>query len=709
AHSENAVSSRKGSAQSEYVESRKGSAHSEYVESRKGSAHSEYVESRKASAHSENAVSSRKGSAYLEIAESRKVSAQTENAKSKKGSAYSGKSESRKCSAHSEITQSKDGSALSENTESREAFVKRRIGSPHSESIAHSKDVESRNDSVHSEISVSETGFAQLENAGIKNGSTYSENVETRKSSAHSENAINRKCSALPENGESRKGSASLENAESRISSAHLEKIASRKGSTHSENAGSTFRKDSVNSENTEIRKSSVQTEIAESRKGTAHLENAISRKDCNSGNAESRKGSALPDNAESRKGSAHSENAEIRKGSAHLENVESRKGSTQSENAESRKGSTLSGINESRKGSMDSQDAGSRKNVGRSDNASENDATTAITDRQQPEVVPTEGTIRADPNFNAERCCEEVKEAIGKWNTDEESLIKILSGMNNGQRQQIQQIFKQTHEKELVDEIKEQLGGAFDEIVLGLLMSPREFDAHCLHQSMVKLGTDEAVINGIVATRSTEELQEIMKKYKEKYSRHLMHDIQGDTSADYLELLRIIVQAERDPGSRVDWAEAAEDAKCMFLCSMTDSDGGLTPSDERFRHVLSKKNRQQIRATIEEYERLINNDIETCIRSAMLTGDGEDALVALVQAIEDPVAFFSDRLQNAMSGFGTDDNTLIRIIVSRSEIDLTQIKSKYEKDFKRTLEEDIQSETRGDFKKMLLAIVKGN
>ena len=46
----------------------------------------------------------------------------------------------------------------------------------------------------------------------------------------------------------------------------------------------------------------------------------------------------------------------------------------------------------------------------------------------------------------------------------------------------------------------------------------------------------------------------------------------------------------------------------------------------------------------------------------------------------------FAKRLHDAMSGLGTDDDSLIRVCVSRSEIDMVQIKLQFQKMYGQSL-----------------------
>lgn len=60
------------------------------------------------------------------------------------------------------------------------------------------------------------------------------------------------------------------------------------------------------------------------------------------------------------------------------------------------------------------------------------------------------------------------------------------------------------------------------------------------------------------------------------------------------------------------------------------------------------------------------------------------------------------------MKGFGTDEKTLIRVLSSKDPIQIEAIKAAYFRNFSRTLEKDIISETRGWFETGLVAVVRG-
>lgn len=61
------------------------------------------------------------------------------------------------------------------------------------------------------------------------------------------------------------------------------------------------------------------------------------------------------------------------------------------------------------------------------------------------------------------------------------------------------------------------------------------------------------------------------------------------------------------------------------------------------------------------------------------------------------------------MQGLGTRDNDLIRVIISRSEIDLALIRAEFEVMYKKPLVDFIKSDCSGAYRDALISIVKGN
>lgn len=61
------------------------------------------------------------------------------------------------------------------------------------------------------------------------------------------------------------------------------------------------------------------------------------------------------------------------------------------------------------------------------------------------------------------------------------------------------------------------------------------------------------------------------------------------------------------------------------------------------------------------------------------------------VDYIQSPLGYYAKQLYRAMRGPGTDDATLMRILISRSEIDLEDIKREFERRYELTLKSAIE------------------
>ncbi|XP_066479577.1 annexin A13 [Tiliqua scincoides] len=309
--------------------------------------------------------------------------------------------------------------------------------------------------------------------------------------------------------------------------------------------------------------------------------------------------------------------------------------------------------------------------------------------------------TVRPHHDFDAKRDAKKLHKACKGMGTDEKVIIEILSNHSSGQRQQIKQKYKDMYGKDLPEVLKGELSGNFEKTALALLDQPWEYDARELRKAMKGAGTDESVLIEILCTRVNQQITAIKDAYKRMFDRDLESDVKSDTSGSLRKILVSVLKASRDEGMEINENLAETDAK-----NLCEAGEGRWGTDElAFNDVLAKRNYMQLRATFEAYKRLTGKDIEEAIKSET-SGDLEKAYLTLVRCARDCQAYFATCLYNSMKGVGTDEETLIRILVTRAEIDLQTIKEKFHQMYNKSLAEAIRSDTSGDFKKLLVALL---
>ncbi|XP_003969639.1 annexin A2-B-like [Takifugu rubripes] len=118
---------------------------------------------------------------------------------------------------------------------------------------------------------------------------------------------------------------------------------------------------------------------------------------------------------------------------------------------------------------------------------------------------------------------------------------------------------------------------------------------------------------------------------------------------------------------------------------------------------ILTRRSYEQRRDVAFEYERFAKKDLVTALKGA-LSGSLETLMLGLMKST---VQYDASELKASMKGLGTDEETLIEIICSRNNEELTEIKKFYREMFKKELDKDIAGDTSGNFAKLLLALVQ--
>ncbi|XP_068828851.1 annexin A5-like isoform X2 [Capricornis sumatraensis] len=292
-------------------------------------------------------------------------------------------------------------------------------------------------------------------------------------------------------------------------------------------------------------------------------------------------------------------------------------------------------------------------------------------------------GTVTNFPGFDERADAETLRKAMKGLGTDEESILTLLTSRSNAQRQEIAVAFKTLFGRDLLDDLKSELTGKFEKLI--------------------GAGTDEKVLTEIIASRTPEELRAIKQVYEEEYGSSLEDDVVGDISGYYQRMLVVLLQANRDPDARIDEAQVEQDAQALFQA------GELKwgTDEEKFITIFGTRSISHLRRVFDKYMTISGFQIEETI-DRETSGNLEQLLLAVVKSVRSIPAYLAETLYYAMKGAGTDDHTLIRVVVSRSEIDLYNIRKEFRKNFGTSLYSMIKGDTSGDYKKTLLLLCGG-
>ena len=273
-----------------------------------------------------------------------------------------------------------------------------------------------------------------------------------------------------------------------------------------------------------------------------------------------------------------------------------------------------------------------------------------------------------------AQKDAEDLRKAMKGFGTDEAALIKICANRTNSQRQQIKAAYVSLYGRDLIADLKSELHGKFEDAMVALFSDPIEYDADELRAAIKGAGTNEDTLIEIFASRPPHILAAVRARYQEKYKRDLEADIKSETHGTLEHLLVSLLQCKMGTD---------ESVFNKYFCS-------LSPAE--------------LACVAQEYHKLTGHTILQAIDKEF-SGDSKKAFRTIVYATLSPSEYFATRVNDAIKGWGTKDHLLIRILITRDEIDMPQIKQYYKQLYGKDMVQAVKSDISGDYQKLMVEL----
>lgn len=318
-------------------------------------------------------------------------------------------------------------------------------------------------------------------------------------------------------------------------------------------------------------------------------------------------------------------------------------------------------------------------------------------------EAIQGTPTIMPTVEFNPLEDAAKLRKAMRDILTDEDALVDVLCHRTYAQRQDIKKAFKAAYKRDLEKLIKSETSKNFERVLLALLMTRTTLYCTSLKEAMAGLGADEDTIIEIFVTLPSTLIKEINKAYPKMYRKSLDSALKSETSGTFRALLLGLLSGQRDGSGDIDVRKAQADAYDLYKAG----NGRIGTDKDTFNHIFCQRNYQQLQLTFQEYTRKMGRSMDKVIESEF-SGDSKQLLLAIYKCVTSKADYFAECIYNCRSTFlnRTNNKTLIRIIVTRCDIDLGDIKKSFERLYKKTLKNFVKDETAGDYRKALLALM---
>lgn len=168
-------------------------------------------------------------------------------------------------------------------------------------------------------------------------------------------------------------------------------------------------------------------------------------------------------------------------------------------------------------------------------------------------------------------------------------------------------------------------------------------------------------------------------------YNKELDTLLKSELSGDLSRILRSIASGGRAENHGFDQDTVKKEANELYEAGQ----GKIGTEESAFIRILCSRSFPQLNITFAVYKELFGHSFDQAINREM-SGNLLLACNTIYSCATNKPLYFAKLINKSMSGLGTRDNDLIRLLVCRSYIDLSEICKTYRSVYKKKMSDDV-------------------
>jgi len=287
--------------------------------------------------------------------------------------------------------------------------------------------------------------------------------------------------------------------------------------------------------------------------------------------------------------------------------------------------------------------------------------------------------------------------------NKDEKAVIDLCLRTTNATRLEILNIYKECYNQDLLADFRSIFNDNFLKTLIALFTEPIEYDVNELKEAIDTNNVDTLI--EIIVSRPQNILIQIKDKYNEKYKCDLIKDVKNKTSGIVKKILIPFLECKRSTNTQPNKEQCERIASELFKAG----EARIGTDESVFVKYFSTLSPDELKEVYIAYPKTnpYNHDLMKVLDSEF-SGNSRKILRNITLSSINPSSFYASRVNDALNESPINNNILIRVLVTRCDIDMKDINYWYKENNKKVIYEVVEKEKTisGNYRALILGII---